>query len=96
MAEDFGDLDTSEKGAQLDPEILAKKIAYDKIFLNVYRTKVGKKLFETLRKRHVETNMYNKGDTLEQVSYRQGMSDLVTMMEACVEDAIHPPQGPDN
>jgi len=91
MADTFGDLDTTVTDeAVIDEDIMAMKIEYDKIFLNVYNTVAGKKLFDTLRERHVDVPMYNKGDSLEVVSYRQGMSDLVTQMEACVEDALNP------
>jgi len=93
MVESFLDLELEDTGAtvEVDEDILALKIAYDKIFLNVYNTPEGKKMFDTLRERHVEVPIYVKGDSLEAVSYRQGMSDLVTMMEGCVDEALNPP-----
>ena len=89
MVDDFTDL---EGGAtvEVDEDILALKIEFDKIFLNCYNTPEGKRMFEELRKRHVEVPIYVKGDTLEVTSYRQGMSDLVIGMEKCVDDALMP------
>lgn len=86
MAENFMDLDETKVG--IDDDVLAGKIEFDKIFLNCWNTPEGKRMFETLRKRHVEVPIYKKGDSLEAVSYRQGMCDLVMNMEACVEDAL--------
>ena len=76
---------------EVDKDVLAQKIEYDKIFLNCYNTPEGKRMIETMRDRYKNTPIYLKGDTLEATSYRQGMSDLVTMIEACIEDAISPP-----
>lgn len=89
MVDNFGELDGAD--VEVDEDILALKIEYDKIFLNCYNTPEGKRLFDTLRERHVEVAIYTKGDTLEATSYRQGMSDLVTQMESAVEDALNPP-----
>ncbi len=91
MAENFGDLDTTilEEG-DVDQDILNEKLAFDKIFFNCFNTPEGKRMFETLRERHVETAIYCKGDTLEAVAYRQGMCDLILNMEACVNDVLLP------
>jgi len=91
MAKDFTDLE-NDVTVEVDEDIMAQKIAFDKIFLNVYNSPEGKKMFDTLRERHVEVPIYVKGDTLEATSYRQGMADIVLAMEKCVEDALNPPQ----
>ncbi len=93
-AQNFGDLDTTIMDeADVSTEMLAKKLELDKIYFNCYNTPEGKRMFEHMRERHVDTPMYKKGDSLELVAYRQGMCDLVTMMEACVDDALTVPQG---
>lgn len=91
MVKNFGDLDENVT-VDVDEDILADKIAFDKIFLNVFHTPEGKRMFKTLRERHVDVAIYVKGNTLEATSYRQGMADLVLGMEKCVEDALNPPQ----
>jgi len=90
MVDTFGELDDVE--VDIDEDVFELKIAYDKIFLDCYNTPEGKRLFDTLRERFKEVPIYVKGDTLEATSYRQGMSDLVTMMEKAVEDALNPPR----
>lgn len=91
-AENFSDLDL-EMGTtvEVDEDILAEKIAFDKIFLNCYNTPEGKRMIDTMRDRYKNVPIYVKGDTLEATSYRQGMSDLVTQIEQAVEDALSPP-----
>ena len=91
MADNFGELD-DDVNIDVDEDIMAQKISFDKIFLNVYSTHEGKRMFDTLRERHVNVPIYVKGDTLEATSYRQGMADIVLAMEKCVEDALNPPQ----
>ena len=91
MAESFLDLVDDESTGNVDEDILAEKVAFDKIFLNCYNTPEGKRMLETLRERHVNIAIYVKGDTLEATAYRQGMSDLVTNIEKAVEDALTPP-----
>lgn len=86
MPIDFTDLDIDT--VHVEEDILAKKHAYDKIFFNCYNTKEGKRMFKTLRERNIEVAIYKKGDSIEDVAYRQGMSDLVSQMEACVDDAL--------
>ena len=86
MIENFTDLDDNK--VHVADDILVKKNEYDKIFLNCYNTPEGKRMFDTLRERNIEVAIYNKGDSLEAVSYRQGMCDLVTQMEKCVDDAL--------
>ncbi len=90
MVDSFNDLE--EADVDVDEDILSQKIEFDKIFLNCYNTPEGKRMIETLKERHVNTPIYLKGDTLEATSYRQGMSDLITNIYACVEDALYPPQ----
>lgn len=90
MADSFADLE--EPSVEIDDDVMAQKIAYDKIFLSCYNTAEGKRMFDALRARVVEVPIYHKGDTLELTSYRQGMADVVLMMESCVEDALNPPQ----
>ncbi len=92
MVNDFNDLDLeTTTSVDVDEDILAQKIEFDKIFLNCYNTPEGKRMIETLTDRHVNTPIYLKGDTLEATSYRQGMSDLVTQIYQAVDDAINPP-----
>ena len=85
MVDSFLDLDDTK--VHVDEDILKQKNDYDKIFFNCYHTKEGKRMFDTLRERNVEVAIYKKGDSLEAVAYRQGMCDLVLMMEACVDEA---------
>ena len=92
MADGFDELDelTDEDKLQANEDILAMKIAYDKIFLNCINTPEGNRMLEAMRERLVNVPIYVKGDTLEATSYRQGMADVVKMIDACVEDALHP------
>ncbi len=86
MPIDFTDLDLDT--VHVDEDVLVKKHEYDKIFFNCYHTATGKRMFDTLRSRFVEVAIYKNGDSIEDVAYRQGMCDLILMMEACVEDAL--------
>lgn len=89
MISDFDDLATSGI-VDVDDDILADKLAFDKIFFNCYNTPTGKRMIDTLRERHVDVPMYNKGDTLEAVAYRQGMSDLIINIFKAIEDVQTP------
>ncbi len=91
MAEDFFQLEEPKEVA-VAKDVLLQKLEFDKIFLNCFNTPEGKRMFETLRERHVNVAIYTKGDTLEATSYRQGMADLVLAMEQCVDDALKPLQ----
>ena len=95
MADTFGDLDTYEETAHVDTEVLKKKIAFDKVFLDCYNTTEGARMFKLLNERLVDVTIYEKGATLEATAYKQGMADVVKMMEACVEDALTPVQAAD-
>lgn len=90
MADNFDELDGDPR-VQVDEDVLAMKIEYDKIFLNCMNTAEGKRMVDTLRARLVDVPIYVKGDTLEATSYRQGMADVVKMIDKCVEYALMPP-----
>ena len=92
MADGFDDLFDEGATVEVDEDILSLKIYFDKIFLNCYNTPEGKRMFDTMRERFVDVPIYQKGNTLEATSYRQGMADVVLMMESAVEDAVNPPQ----
>ena len=97
MSDNFGDLDTAMKDtADIDEDVLAKKIAYDKIFLDCYKSKAGRRMIDALRERLVDVAIYEQGATLEATSYRQGKADVVKMIDACVDDALNYPQGRTN
>lgn len=90
MATNFDDLEGDPR-VEVDEDILAMKIEYDKIFLNCIHTPEGKRMIDALRARLVDVPIYVHGDSLEATSYRQGMADVVKMIDKCVEDAITPP-----
>ena len=90
MVDNFDELG-GDTTVEVDEDILAMKIEYDKIFLNCMNTPEGKRMIDTLRARLVDVPIYVKGDTLEATSYRQGMADVVKMIDMCVEDALMPP-----
>ncbi len=90
MADNFMDLDDIVEEDIIDEDILAQKIAFDTIFLACYNTVEGKRMIDTLQERFVNIPIYVKGSTIEETSYRQGMCDVVKMIEACVDDALSP------
>lgn len=92
MAEDFSDLDAVDVSVDIDEDVLALKMDYDKIFLNCYNTAEGMRMIETLRERFVDIQIYVSGSTLEATAYRQGKADLVKDILKAVEDALNPPK----
>jgi len=93
MADNWDDLDTTEdidieEKAKVQNEVYDKKIAYDKIFLNCANTPEGELMIKTLRERFVNRVIYQRGSTLEETAYRQGMADLISMIDKCVDDAL--------
>ncbi len=90
MISTWDELDTLQENDEglVQTEILDKKLAFDKIFLNCVRTDEGERMLTALRERLVTRPMYVKGSTLEETAYRQGMADVVAMIDKCVDDAL--------
>jgi len=91
VADNFLELGDIADTEMIDEDVLSQKIAYDRIYLDCHNTTEGKRMIDELRIRLVDVPIYVKGSTLEETSYRQGMADVVKMIEACVEDALSPP-----
>lgn len=87
--------DFDELNEKLLDDALAKKQEIDKIFLDVWNTPSGKKMFELLEERFVNRSIANVGDGIDQVFYRQGQADVVKQMRQSVEDALIPRHGKD-
>ena len=90
MADNWDDLDTETMEQKAVDDMKAKKLSIDKIYLDVYNTPEGKRMFEELSVRFVQTTIANVGDGIDQVMYRQGMCDVVKQMYKAVDDALSP------
>ena len=83
-------LDNPDDKEQAVNDMMVKKQAFDKIFLDVFNTPAGKRMFELLSERYVAIKIAKVGENIDQIMYRQGGCDLVTQMYKCVEDALSP------
>ncbi len=92
MVENFEDLEEMTEN-EVD-EVYKGKLEIDSIFLAAWNTPEGKRLFEYLRERFVETEIIKPGETASEAWERQGKANLVRMMEKAVDDALTPPVVP--
>ena len=74
MAVVWGDLDEEKDALE---EMARKKEEIDKIFLDVWNTKEGRRMIEYLKERYVDVSIARLGDTEQEVYYRQGKADLI-------------------
>ena len=70
------DFEESDDNEALD-EMARKKEEIDKIFLDAWNTKEGRRMIEYLKERYVDVPTARLGDTVQETFYRQGKADLI-------------------
>ena len=86
MVSDWDELDQND---ELDELIIAKE-KIDKIFIDVWNTPAGQRMFEYLKERYLDVPTARLGDTVQDTFYRQGKADLVRDMIGVINGLNNP------
>lgn len=65
-----------------------KSEAVHKLTIGTFETEIGAKFLKHLKDTYMDTTIYKRGSSLEDVAYRQGQSDLIKQILTEIKRSI--------